>query len=123
MGSTAAFATGATGETTRKLVAMKGSVPTWAAQVKAKGSLAQRGIHTRRRSTSGVRTMIATVPANDSWKPTSQASSGFQASIAAAVAASELQTWVGRPSRLATSARPPMQAARTAAGVAPPASA
>src|SRR5438034_1215327 len=43
-GSTAALASGATGDTTLKLVDMKGSVPTWAAQVTAKGSLAQPGI-------------------------------------------------------------------------------
>ena len=68
----------------------------------------------------GVRRMIAAVPANESWKPTSQASSGCQPSIAAAVSASEVQTWVGRPRREAPIASAPIAAARTAAGVAPP---
>ena len=67
--------------------------------------------------------MIAAVPRKDSWKPTSQASSGRQASMAAPVTASEVQTWAGRPSLIATRVRPPIAAALTAAGVAPPASA
>src|SRR5260370_1849535 len=67
--------------------------------------------------------MIAAVPANESWKPTSQASSGRHASIAAAVTASEVQTWLGRPRLAAGMARPPLGAARIAAGVGPPAAA
>ena len=114
---------GPTGEMRWKSVAIIGSVPTCAAHVTANGSRTSWGSHRTRRSMPGVSRMIAAVPAKESWKPTSQASSGRQPSIAAQVSASEVQTWVGRPSRWAAIARPPMSDALTAAGVAPPASA
>ncbi len=87
-----ALATGAIGEMTWKSVAIMGSVPTCAAQVTANGSRRMCGRNPTRRAIGGVRRMIAAVPANDSWKPTSQASSGCQPSIAAAVSASEVHT-------------------------------
>ena len=89
---TSALAKGATGEKTWKSVAIIGKVPTCAAQVTAKGSRSTFGMKRRCLSTEGVSRMIAAVPANDSWKPTSHASSGCQPSIAAAVSAREVQT-------------------------------
>ncbi len=122
-GSTIALAMGPTGERRWKSVAIIGSVPTCAAHVTANGSRTNRGSQGSRRSMPGVSRMIAAVPAKDSWKPTSQASSGRQPSIAAPASASEVQTWAGRPSRCAAMASPPMSDARTAAGVPPPTSA
>ena len=123
MGNVSALAIGPTGEITWKSVAIIGSVPTCAAQVTANGSRSMCGRKRTRRVIGGVSKMIAAVPANESWKPTSHASSGRHPSIAAAVTASEVQTCDGRPRLAAAIARPPMAEARIAAGVAPPASA
>ena len=121
MGRVSALAMGATGERTWKSVAIIGSVPTCAAQVTANGSRSTCGRNRTRSAIDGVRRTIAAVPAKDSWKPTSHASSGCQPSIAAAVIASDVQTCEGRPMCEAASASPPIADARTAAGVAPPA--
>ena len=118
---TSALASGATGDRTWKSVAIIGRVPTCAAHVTAKGSRRTEGMKAKRRSIGGVNRIIAAVPAKDSWKPTSHESSGCQPSMAAAVKARDVQTWLGRPSRDAAIASPPIAAARTAAGVAPPA--
>ena len=85
--------------------------------------VAQRVLELTRRAMDGVSRMIAAVPAKESWKPTSHASSGRHASIAAAVTAREVHTCDGLPSRVAAIARAPIADARTAAGEAPPASA
>jgi len=65
-GRTSAFAMGAAGDSRWKSAAIKGTVPTWAAQVTAKGSRSQAGIQPSRRSMPGVSRTIAAVPANES---------------------------------------------------------